>query len=368
MRLLSLLSLTVAAIASASNVLELNPSNFDSIIGKGKPALVEFFAPWCGHCKNLAPAYEQLADAFAHAKDKVVIAKVDGDGEGRSLGQKYGVSGFPTLKWFSADGKDEPYESGRDLDSLTAFVTERSGVRSNIKPPPPPDYRILDYKDFDEIALDDSKNVLVTFTAPWCGHCKSLKPAYSEVATIFKSEDNCVVANIDADDQKNKGIAGRYDVKGYPTIKFFPAGSKEPIDYRGGRTTVDFVNFLNEKCGTNRAAEGGLNDKAGRLPEFDVLAQKFFTAAADAKDAVYQEAKYLAGEVKDNAKPYLKVMERIVNGSIGYIEKESKRLESILKKRTLSDAKLDEIKVKLNVLRAFTGRVDEKVGRAESEL
>jgi protein disulfide-isomerase A6 len=44
----------------------------------------------------LAPTYEQLADVFAHAKDKVVIAKVDADGDGKSLGTKYGVTGFPS--------------------------------------------------------------------------------------------------------------------------------------------------------------------------------------------------------------------------------------------------------------------------------
>jgi len=49
-----------------------------------------------GHCKNLAPKYEQLADAFQHAKDKVIIAKVDADGEGKPLGQKYDVKGFPS--------------------------------------------------------------------------------------------------------------------------------------------------------------------------------------------------------------------------------------------------------------------------------
>jgi hypothetical protein len=46
--------------------------------------------------QNLAPVYEQLGDAFAHAKDKVVIAKVDADGEGRPLGSKYDVTGFPS--------------------------------------------------------------------------------------------------------------------------------------------------------------------------------------------------------------------------------------------------------------------------------
>ena len=59
------------------------------------------FAPWCGHCKNLAPKYEELADAFVHAKDKVVIAKVDADGVGKPLGQKYGVTGFPSASFTS---------------------------------------------------------------------------------------------------------------------------------------------------------------------------------------------------------------------------------------------------------------------------
>ncbi|KAF9450908.1 thioredoxin-domain-containing protein [Macrolepiota fuliginosa MF-IS2] len=133
-----------------------------------------------GHCKNLAPVYEQLADAFAHARDKVVIAKVDADGAGKPLGKKYDVKGFPTLKWFDAAGKDEKYESGRDLDSLAAFVTSKSGVKSNIKPPPPPETTVLDVYNFDEVVLDPSKNVLVSFTAPWCGHCKNLKPTYEK--------------------------------------------------------------------------------------------------------------------------------------------------------------------------------------------
>lgn len=46
--------------------------------------------------QSLAPIYEQLADAFSHAKDKIVIAKVDADGEGRPLGQQYGVTGYPS--------------------------------------------------------------------------------------------------------------------------------------------------------------------------------------------------------------------------------------------------------------------------------
>ncbi|RDB25771.1 Protein disulfide-isomerase erp38 [Hypsizygus marmoreus] len=339
--------------ASASNVLDLTPDNFDSVIGKGKPGLVEFFAPWCGHCKNLAPVYEQLADAFVDAKDKVVIAKVDADGAGKSLGKKYGVTGFPTLKWFDADGKDEPYESGRDLDSLADFITKKSGVKSNIKPPPPPETLILDAYTFDEVALDDSKNVLVSFTAPWCGHCKNMKPAYEKVASTFKPENDCIIANVDGDDKKNAELSKKYGVQGFPTIKFFPKGSKEPVDYEGGRSEADFVNFLNEKCGTQRAVGGGLSDTAGRLAEFDELAHQFFAAGADVRNKLYEEASTLAQTAGAASKQYLRVMEKVVNGSEAYVEKETTRLAKILDKRSLSSSKMDEIKIKANILKAF---------------
>lgn len=367
---------SLLAAVTASNVLELGPDNFDAVIGKGKPGLVEFFAPWCGHCKNLAPTYEQLADAFSHAKDKVVIAKVDADGAGRPLGQKYEVSGYPTLKWFDEKGNAEAYEGGRDLDALATFVSKKSGVKSNIKPPPPPATLILDAHTFDDVALDDTKDVLVTFTAPWCGHCKTLKPIYEQVAKDFKPESNCIVANIDADAALNKELAGRYGVASYPTIKFFPRGGKEVEGYEGARTEEAFVNFLNEKCGTNRAVGGGLNDQAGRLAELDAIAQKFLTAVGTARDVAYKEGKALSEGLGSAAQYYVRVMERIVKDSEAYIDKESKRLASILNKRTLASAKLDEIKIKLNILKAFVSqRLDDAeeddmntFGRATAEL
>ncbi|KIK25018.1 hypothetical protein PISMIDRAFT_677546 [Pisolithus microcarpus 441] len=367
---------SLLAAVTASNVLELGPDNFDAVIGKGKPGLVEFFAPWCGHCKNLAPTYEQLADAFSHAKDKVVIAKVDADGAGRPLGQKYEVSGYPTLKWFDEKGNTEAYEGGRDLDALATFVSKKSGVKSNIKPPPPPATLILDAHTFNDIALDDTKDVLVTFTAPWCGHCKTLKPIYEQVAKDFKPESNCIVANIDADAALNKELAGRYGVASYPTIKFFPRGGKEVEDYEGARTEEAFVNFLNEKCGTNRAVGGGLNDQAGRLAELDAIAQKFLTAVGTARDVAYKEGIALSEGLGSAAQYYVRVMERIVKDSETYIDKESKRLASILNKRMLASAKLDEIKIKLNILKAFVSqRLDDAeeddvntFGRATAEL
>lgn len=159
----------LAAVAAAkSAVIDLIPSNFDDVVLKsGKPTLVEFFAPWCGHCKNLAPVYEDLAKVFELSKN-VQIAKVDADAE-KSLGKRYGVQGFPTLKWF--DGKtDKPvdYNGGRDIESLTKYVTEQTGVKAKRKLELPSQVDMLNDKTFKP-TIGGDKNVLVAFTAPWCG-------------------------------------------------------------------------------------------------------------------------------------------------------------------------------------------------------
>ncbi|KAG6373480.1 thioredoxin-domain-containing protein [Boletus reticuloceps] len=382
--LLSLLFAGSLAAVSASNVLELGPDNFDAVIGKGKPALVEFmqlFPLSCHPCLNsasfqtLAPIYEQLGDAFAHDKEKVIIAKIDSDGDGRSIAQKHGVTGFPTLKWFDANGKVEDYEAGRDLDSLAMFVMKKTSLLPNIKAPPPLTTLLLDAHSFDDIALDEAKDVLVTFTAPWCGHCKTLKPIYEEGRFNAYPEPfpclNCIVANMDADAALNKEIAGRYGVASYPTIKFFPRGGKEVESYEGARTEEAFVTFLNERCGTHRAVggHGGLNDQAGRLAELDSVAQKFLAAVGDARDAIFKEAEALSGSFGATSEHYLRVMAKIVSSSEGYVAKESQRLASLLSKRTLAPTKLDEIKIKANILKAFAlEKVESVIGREKDEL
>lgn len=82
---------------------------------------------------------------------------------------------------------------------------------------------------------------------------------YFELIALFLQ---CVVANIDADDKKNAKVRAKYEIAAFPTILFFPKENKEdPDDYEGGRTEEDIVEFLNKKCGTQRAVGGGLNDE-----------------------------------------------------------------------------------------------------------
>ncbi|RIA89439.1 protein disulfide-isomerase tigA precursor [Glomus cerebriforme] len=340
-------------VTNASNVIELTPTNFDQIVGKDKFALVEFFAPWCGHCKNLAPVYEQLADAFSYAKDQVVIAKIDADNH-KDLGSRFHISGFPTLKWFNKGVTDNPdeYDKGRDFESLVSFVEEKSGVTAKVKKAITT-VTVLTTKNFNEIALNPEKNTLVEFYAPWCGHCKNLAPTYEKVAQNYAQESDCVVANIDA--TQNKDIAEKYEIRGFPTIKFFPKGeNKTSIDYQGGRSEKDFVDFLNKNCGTHRLVGGGLSEEAGKIPELDALAVKF-TNANTQKDAdsVIKETKAAADKSDSKfAQYYVKVMEKIQDKK-DYVDNEIARLDKIIKSGKISGSKVDDFTIRKNILANF---------------
>lgn len=167
--LVSSLILLAPSVLASSAVLDLLPSNFDKIVlQSGKPALVEFFAPWCGHCKNLAPVYEELAQSLSSVADKISIAKVDAD-DHKSLSKRFGVQGFPTIKFFDGKSdKPEDYNGGRDLESLQKFIKDKTGIKAKGPKPVTSDVEMLTDTTFKQKVGGD-QDVLVAFTAPWCG-------------------------------------------------------------------------------------------------------------------------------------------------------------------------------------------------------
>ncbi len=86
--------------------------------------MVEFYAPWCGHCKNLAPHYEAAAKKLA-ANPNIIIAKVDST-ENEVAGLE--IQGFPTLKWWGKDKSAEPidYDGGRDTEGIISWIKDHT--------------------------------------------------------------------------------------------------------------------------------------------------------------------------------------------------------------------------------------------------
>eukprot|EP00924_Labyrinthula_sp_SR-Ha-C_P014850 snap_masked-scaffold_9-processed-gene-0.9-mRNA-1 protein AED:0.35 eAED:0.36 QI:0/-1/0/1/-1/1/1/0/200 len=134
MRIPKLVYTFVAALTLVScNVVELTASDFqEKVINSGQSTFVKFYAPWCGHCKKLAPTWKTLAEDL-DGSSKAQIAKLDCTAH-QSVCTKYGVTGYPTLKYFE-NGSDEAkdYQGGRSLDALKSFVKEKLDSGCDIK-------------------------------------------------------------------------------------------------------------------------------------------------------------------------------------------------------------------------------------------
>jgi protein disulfide-isomerase A1 len=463
---LVLLALFCVAFSAESDVVDLTADSFGSVIKDNEFVLVEFYAPWCGHCKSLAPEYEKAATELKEKGSKIVLAKVDCTKE-ESLARDHGIQGFPTLKFFR-NGNAIPFEGERKAASIVNWVELKSGpafkvlataeeaeahstqkdvnviayladgddftatlqqaaqqalfedfapfgivndadiakglglevgevklfkkagesvtykaadgdfegwLSDNIFPlvdeigqksysraqesgnpivlvffneadkesiiematevatqfkrkagflyglgstfsrnlgamgasgekfptalalnlkntnkPIPFDEKTEFNKDsfvafvegvmagtyegnkkseaipaenngpvtvvvgdnFNDIVMDSSKDVLLEFYAPWCGHCKSLAPIYEELATKLSSNDKMVIAKIDA---TANWYPSNVDVQGYPTILLFPAGDKTPVSFDGDRTVEGFEAWLKVKATTAFAGD-----------------------------------------------------------------------------------------------------------------
>jgi len=351
MKSIVLILVAILAIALASNVIVLTPENFDTVVDGSKNILVEFYAPWCGHCKHLEPEYEKAANALA-GNDKVALAKVDAD-KHKDLGGRFGVSGFPTLKFFPkgwTHGSEIPYDGARTADSIVEWVQEHAGTKG--KKSSLSNVVILTPENFDSVVLDSNKDVLVEFYAPWCGHCKNLAPDYEKVATAFKNEHHVVVANVDAD--KHKDLGSRFGVSGFPTIKFFPKDKKEGEAYSQGRDIPSFVKFLNERAGTHRTATGSLTPEAGRIKELDEIVSKL----KDGDAGVLKEAQaYVDGlstkdDDYDEAQFYLRAIQKQLNNK-EFANTEKARLQRLIENPSTASSKIDEFTVRHNILTAF---------------
>ena len=117
-----LVAFCVVAIAD-DHVVSLTTETFDAFVAKEPATLVEFYAPWCGHCKKLAPIYEQAASELL--VDNIRIAKVDVTSN-QALGKKFGIRGYPTLKPFvgGVSKETDKYGGSRTAGAIVAYMKE----------------------------------------------------------------------------------------------------------------------------------------------------------------------------------------------------------------------------------------------------
>eukprot|EP01120_Amphizonella_sp_Union-15-10_P013097 TRINITY_DN6028_c0_g2_i1.p1 TRINITY_DN6028_c0_g2~~TRINITY_DN6028_c0_g2_i1.p1 ORF type:complete len:485 (-),score=112.50 TRINITY_DN6028_c0_g2_i1:28-1482(-) len=229
---LSLLALFFLVVSFASeSVLVLTKDNFNEIITNNEFVLVEFYAPWCGHCKRLEPEYESAATALKD--EKVVLAKVDATVEGE-LASQHGIQGYPTLKWF-INGEEAAYTGPRDARGIENWILKRIGPPArtidseealttfNEKP----GFKVLavveegsvDAKNFLSASLFPDVDEFEFYIIYDSALVPSVQPQVTKNAFILYSADKAAIASTDL--TSNQTIVDFINQNGYPLVNEF---------------------------------------------------------------------------------------------------------------------------------------------------
>ena len=145
------------------------------------------------------------------------------------------------------------------VDSIGTFVdgVKDGSIKAHLKSAAVPetqgDVIVVVGTEYEKIVNDPTKDVLMKFYAPWCGHCKKLAPIWDELGAAFKDHPNLIIAKFDATVNEADGV----EIKGYPTLKWFPRGNKEGESYEGERDLAGLTKFIEENSEVVKEAAAG---------------------------------------------------------------------------------------------------------------
>lgn len=232
----------LAALVSADDVLVLTASNFDDTVNNAELILVEFYAPWCGHCKRLEPEYAKAATELKSNDPPIQLAKVDATVES-DLAQRFGVRGYPTLKVFR-HGNPSDYSGPREAKGIVSYMLKQVG----------PSAKALSSKaDVDKFVAQRDVQVIGFFETKDTQEHKNFKTTADalreefkfgevndpKVAEEFKVKDKIVMFKDDGTTDTYNGPATKsalqdwlYD-KSLPLVGEFSAETKGRYDKRG---------------------------------------------------------------------------------------------------------------------------------------
>ncbi|KAA8498823.1 putative protein disulfide-isomerase [Porphyridium purpureum] len=210
-------SLAIASVSALydfkkSKVVELTPKNFKKlVVNSNETWMVEFYAPWCGHCKALTPHYNKAASSL----DGIAkLGAVDAD-QYKELGSKYGVRGYPTIKIFKGIGtkarRPSDYSGERSAKAITDYV---KGILPSF-------VAVLKTDGVDSFFRDEAHLPhVILFT-------QKKQTSAQMKALSAKLLGQVSIGEVRGTVKGGKEVAAKYQVEKFPTLLVFEPGSSE---------------------------------------------------------------------------------------------------------------------------------------------
>lgn len=218
-----------------SPVLQVDGRSYENLIARSNhTSIVEFYAPWCGHCKNLQPAYEKAAKSLTGLAK---VAAIDCDEEAnKPFCGSMGVKGFPTLKIVRPGKKPgrpmvEDYNGGRTAKAIVDAVIDK--IPNHVKR--------LKNADFEVWAAEGNSPKAVLFSDK------------GTVSALLKSVaiDFLGALSVGQVRDKETELVSKFGVEKYPTLILLPGSGQEPMTYDGELKKEAITKFLSQAASPN---------------------------------------------------------------------------------------------------------------------
>lgn len=253
--------------SSVPQLIEFSEDYIEPIFGKGNPAVILF-------TNDKEASYNKVFSQASSDLNGEILFVVSGTENGiqQRLAEFVGVdaAATPTLRLLAPGEEMRKFVYNGQISTITVnsikeFIQDfKAGIlKPNLKSEPEPvndgPLTVIVGTTYDKIVNDPTKDVLVKYYAPWCGHCKTLAPIWDELAEHVAANENLVIAKFDATANEAAGVA----IRGYPTLKFYPKDNKAGVDFEGDRDLASFKKWLSENSSAYRegAAKHTTNDE-----------------------------------------------------------------------------------------------------------
>ena len=257
-------------------VMKFDEKTAQIIFGKGLPAIILYASEKSEKNSEYKDLLKSVSEKI-EGKLKVVLTDIK-EGMAERLAEFIGIKeeDLPSVR--IADTRNNDFKKYNmqgeiNLANILKFIDdwENKRLKPSLKSEDEPKENngnvfVVVGKTFEKEVINNDKDVLLLFYAPWCGHCKEFHPKFEEVAKILKKDNpKLLLAKMDATANEVESVT----IEGYPTIKFYPGNKKdkEPIEFDGERSVPGVLKFLKEHVATKLVVDKEIEEKEKNKPK-----------------------------------------------------------------------------------------------------